>query len=84
MKFLIYRTSQGSVSQQAPCPGAVRGAEAPAWPGEYQWFVELATLEALVAFLEANGGGLGLFAPEEDEECPVIEIFDDDQDEDED
>jgi hypothetical protein len=80
MRFMVYRTSQGSVAREAPCPGAVRGAEAPAWPGEYQWFVELAALDDLVAFLQANGGGLGLFAPEEGEECLVIEIFDDDAD----
>ena len=81
MKFQVSRSSQGAASKRPPCQGAVRGPEAAAWPGEFTWFVELATLEALVAFLEANGGGLGLFAPEEDEECPVIEIFDDDQDE---
>ena len=58
------------------------GAESKAWPGEYPWFIELAGLEDLIAFLNANGGGLGLFTPEDDEECPMIEIFDDDQDED--
>jgi hypothetical protein len=42
----------------------------------------LNTLEALRAFLDANGGGVGLFTPEEGEDDPVIEIFDDDVDED--
>jgi hypothetical protein len=79
MKFLISRESQGPVSQQPPCRRAVRGPEAAAWPGEYQWFVELNTLEELLAFLETNGGAMGLFAPEEGEDYPVIEIFDDDE-----
>src|SRR3712207_6891645 len=42
------------------------GPEAVAWPGEYQWFIELGTLEELMALLNESGGGLGLFAPEED------------------
>ncbi len=79
MRFLVGRSSQGAVSRSAPCPGAIRGPEAAAWPGEYQWFVELDTLEELVRFLEENGGGLGLWAPEEDEEHPAIEIFDEDE-----
>ena len=69
------------MSKHAPCKGAVRGPEAAAWPGEYVWFVELHTLEDLHAFLQTSGGGLGLFAPEDGEEHPVIEIFDDDEDE---
>ena len=81
MKFLVSRTSQGAVSKKPPCLGAVRGPESKAWPGEYPWFIELASLDDLIAFLDANGGGLGLFTPEGDEECPMIEIFDDDQDE---
>jgi hypothetical protein len=81
MKFLVYRTSQGATSPDPPCRGAVRGKESPAWPGEYQWFVELKSLDELLAFLQTNGGGLGLFAPEEDEEHPAIEIFDDDEEE---
>jgi hypothetical protein len=81
MKFQVTRSSLGAVSRQPPCNGAVRGEEAVAWPGEYVWFVELNSLEELQAFLEANGGGLGLFVPEEGEEYPVIEIFDDDEDE---
>jgi hypothetical protein len=81
MTFLVYRASQGAVSKGPPCPGAVCGPEAKAWPGEYPWFIELATLEDLVAFLHANGGGLGLFAPEEGEEHPAIEIFDEDEQE---
>jgi hypothetical protein len=79
MKFLISRASQGAVSKDPPCKGAARGPEALAWPGEYQWFIELGNLESLIAFLNENGGGLGLFSPEDGEECPVIEIFDDDQ-----
>jgi hypothetical protein len=81
MKFQVSRTSLGSVSKKSPCPGAVRGPEAPAWPGEYVWYVELQSLEELQAFLEKNGGGLGLFCPEQGEAHPVIEIFDDDEDE---
>ena len=79
MKFLISRASQGAVSKGAPCPGSVRGPESPAWPGEYQWFIEVASLQELVALLERSGGALGLFAPEEGEDHPVIEIFDDDE-----
>lgn len=80
MRFLVGRTSEGAVSRNSPCRGAVRGPEAKAWPGEYQWFLELNTLEDLVRILHENGGGLGLWAPEEDEQCPVIEIFDEDAD----
>jgi hypothetical protein len=79
MKFLIYRGSQGSVSRDRPCPGAVRGPEAPAWPGEYTWFIELGSLEELMALLHQTGGALGVFTPEEDEEHPAIEIFDEDE-----
>jgi hypothetical protein len=50
------------------------------WPGEYQWYVEMATLEDLVRFLDQNGGGLGLFTPEEGEEYPVIEVLDEEED----
>jgi hypothetical protein len=81
MRFLVCRASEGAVSKKPPCKGAVRGPEATAWPGEFEWFVELGTLDELAAFLDANGGGLGLFAPEEGEEHPVIQIFDDDEDE---
>jgi len=81
MKFLIGRSSQGTVSSKPPCQGAVRGQESPAWPGEYQWLLELNSLEELTAFLAANGGGLGLFTPEEGEDHPVLEIFDDDEQE---
>ena len=81
MKFLISRSSQGPVSRDPPCKGAVRGPEATAWPGEYQWFIELGTLEELTSFLNETGGALGLFAPEEGEEHPAIEIFDEDPDE---
>jgi hypothetical protein len=76
MKFQVVRTSEGAVSKRPPCRGAVRGPESRAWPGEYEWFVELAGLEDLVKFLNDNGGGLGLWAPEAEEECPVIEIVD--------
>jgi hypothetical protein len=82
MRFLVSRTSEGALSKKPPCPGAVRGPESKAWPGEYPWFIEVAGLEDLIAFLNDNGGGLGLFTPEDDEECPMIEIFDDDQGED--
>jgi hypothetical protein len=81
MKFLVSRASQGAVSKGPPCRGAVRGPEAAAWPGEYEWFVELGTLAELMALLNETGGGLGLFAPEEGEGHPAIEIFDDDQEE---
>jgi hypothetical protein len=79
MKFVVSRVSQGAVSKQPPCPGAIKGPEAVAWPGEHQWFVEVGTLEELMAFLEKNGGALGLFLAEEDEEHPAIEIFDEDE-----
>lgn len=77
MKFLISLASQGAISKEPPCRGAIRGPEAPAWPGEYQWLVELNSLDDLVTFLEQNGGGLGLFSPEEGEVLPAIEIYDD-------
>jgi hypothetical protein len=80
MKFLVSRASQGPVSKHAPCPGAVRGPEAPAWPGEYEWFIELNSLEELVRFLDETGGALGLYAPEEGEVHHTIEIFDEDED----
>lgn len=83
MKFLVCRSTQGAVSKGPPCKGAIRGPEAAAWPGEYQWYIELASLEELTAFLEENGGGLGLFSPEEGEDCPVIQIFDDDEEDEE-
>ena len=41
-----------------------------------------ATLEELVALLNQSGGALGVFAPEEGEEHPAIEIFDEDLEED--
>ncbi len=80
MKFLVTRASEGAVSKKPPCKGAVRGAASPAWPGEFEWFVELGSLDELLAFLNANGGGLGLFAPQADEEHPALQIFDDDED----
>jgi hypothetical protein len=79
MKFLVSRASQGAVSKHPPCEGAVRGPESSAWPGEYQWFLEIATLDELTALLDRTGGALGLFAPEEGEQYPVIEIFDEDE-----
>ena len=79
MRFLVSRSSAGSVSRHPPCPGAVRGPEAAAWPGEYPWFLDLDTLEDLARLLDESGGGLGLFAPEEGEDHPVLEIFDEDE-----
>jgi hypothetical protein len=75
MKFLVSRSSEGTVSKDPPCEGAVRGHESAAWPGEYEWFVELNSLEELVQFLERTGGGLGLWAPEEGTQFPELEIF---------
>jgi hypothetical protein len=81
MKFIVSRASGGAVSKAPPFKGAVRGPQAKAWPGEYVWFIELNTLEDLIAFLNASGGALGLFSPEEGEgeEYAAIEIFDDDE-----
>ena len=81
MRFMVSKDSQGAISRETPCPGAVRGPEAEAWPGEYTWFLELNSLDELIALLNEQGGALGLFAPEEGEAYPAIEIFDD-QDED--
>ena len=81
MKFQVSRASEGAVSPQPPCRGAVRGPESSAWPGEYPWFIELATLDDLLALLHETGGGLGLFAPEGGEEHPMIEVFDEDEQE---
>jgi hypothetical protein len=83
MKFLVTRASEGAVSKRPPCKGAVRGPEAPAWPGEYQWHLELDSLDALMAFVNQVGGGVGIFAPEEGEDFPVLEIFDEDEQDDE-
>jgi hypothetical protein len=80
MKYHVTRSSWGPVSVDSPCSGAMRDERATAWPGEFVWYVELQTLDDLQAFLEKNGGALGLFSPEEGEEHPVIEIFDDDED----
>jgi hypothetical protein len=82
MKFMVFRSTQGAVSDRPPCSDAIRGAESPAWPGEYSWYVDLPTLEDLLHFLEANGGALALYSPEEGEDVPAIEIFDDDEQED--
>jgi hypothetical protein len=79
VRFQVSRSSQGAVSKDPPCQGAIRGPESPAWPGEYEWYVELGSLEELVALLNESGGGLGLFAPEEDEGYPAIEVFDEDE-----
>lgn len=79
MKFAVTRSSEGVVSKKPPIQGAIRGPESTVWPGEYEWFIELQTLDDLLAFLQKTGGGLGLFVPEEGEECPVLEIFDDDE-----
>lgn len=81
MRFIASRSSQGAVSQHPPCRGAFRGPEATAWPGEYEWFIELGSLEALLAFLHENGGALALFEPESGEHCPAIEIYDEGEDE---
>jgi hypothetical protein len=84
MKFRVCRASEGAVSKRPPCKGAVRGPEAKAWPGEYEWFIELNSLEDLLKFLDANGGALGLYTSEEGENQPEIEIFDEDEADDED
>jgi hypothetical protein len=81
MRFLVNRASTGPTAKEPPCAGATRGPESPAWPGEYLWFLDLDSLDDLLAFLRASGGGLGLFLPEEGEEYPVIEIFDEDEQE---
>lgn len=80
MRFQVCRASQGSVSKTPPCKGAVPDPNwETAWPGEHAWFIELATLEELMTFLDENGGALGLFTPEGGEPELVIEIFDDDE-----
>ena len=84
MKFRVCRASWGAVSKQPPCKGAIRGPEARAWPGEYEWFIELNGLEDLMKFLDANGGALGLYTPAEGEDHREIEIFDEDEADDED
>ena len=84
MKFRVCRASWGSVSKQPPCKGAMRGPEAKAWPGEYEWFIEVNSLEDLMKFLQASGGAVGLYAPEEGEDQPELEIFDEDEMEDDD
>jgi hypothetical protein len=39
----------------------------------------MGSLEDLMALLEKTGGALGLFTPEEGEDCPVIEVLDEDE-----
>jgi len=79
MKFLVSRESEGPVSKTPPCKRAQRGPQASGWPGEYEWLLELNTLEDLMAFLAETGGALGLFSPEGGEEYPTIQIFDEDE-----
>ena len=76
MRFQVTRTSQGAISKTPPCRGAIRGPESPAWPGEFVWYLDLKVLEELVQFLNDHEGGLALYTPEPDEDCPVIEILD--------
>ena len=76
MRFQVTRTSQGAISKKPPCRGASRGPESPAWPGEFVWYLELKGLEELIQFLNDHEGGLALHKPEPDEDCPVIEILD--------
>src|SRR5262249_61951643 len=75
MRFLINRASEGAVSKQPPCKGAVRGPESPAWPGEYQWLIEVDSLEALITLLDETGGGGGPFSPPGGEENPPPPIL---------
>lgn len=82
MRFLVGRASEGVLSSTRPCAGAVRGPESAAWPGEYHWFLDLKDLDELVAFLNRNGGALGLYTPDEGEDHPVIEILDEDEQDD--
>ena len=82
MKFRVCRASWGVVSKQPPCKGATRGPESRAWPGEYEWFVELNSLEDLMKFLGVTGGALGLYSAEEGEGQPDLEIFDEDENDD--
>jgi hypothetical protein len=77
MKFSVTRSSEGAVSKAPPVPGAIRGRESSAWPGEFEWHIEVNTLEELLALLRKTACGIGLFVPEQGEEFPVIEIFDD-------
>jgi hypothetical protein len=77
MKFAVTRSSEGAVSKRPPIQGAIRGRESSVWPGEFEWYVEVNTLEELLALHQMTGGGIGLFAPEQGEELLVIEIFDD-------
>ena len=60
-----------------PVPGAIRGPEAPAFPGEYVWFIELNGLDDLIRLLDEHGG-LVLWSAAEGEGQPVIEIPDED------
>lgn len=82
MKFRVSRASWGVVSKQPPCKGAMRGPEAKAWPGEYEWFIEFNGLDDLLKFLTAVGGALALYSAEEGEGGPEIEILDEDEIED--
>jgi hypothetical protein len=81
MRFQVTRSSEGNVSRTPPCPEAVRGPEAAAFPGEYLWFVELNSIEDLVRLLDTHGG-LVLWSAEQGEGFPVVEILDE-EDEDE-
>lgn len=84
MRFLVSRSSQGAMSKDPPCVQAIRGPEAPAWPGEFQWYVELKSAEEIMKFVDEHGGAIGMYTAEEGEVYPEIEIIDDtDDDEDE-
>lgn len=79
MRFQVCRLSEGAVSKRPPCNGAVRGSASPAWPGEFEWFIELATLEELMALLEKTGGALSLFTPEPGENFPILQVLDEEE-----
>jgi len=75
MRFQVMHSAEGSVSKEPPVPGAVRGPEAPAFPGEFLWYLELESLDDLIRLLDQHGG-LMLWSADEGEGHPVVEIPD--------
>ncbi len=69
MKLNIERTSS-TTHKDPPCEGATRVGDA------YEWTIELASLEALVALTESVGESIIVHAPIREGDLPSLEIYD--------
>lgn len=75
MKFEVTRSSNCPEPYEAPCEGAVLETVGDGWP---RWYIELHTLEELVAFKDLVGTELIIKdAAYHSGEMPCIEIYDD-------